>query len=114
MKVCIFCSIADGTAGVEPVYEDEHCVGFHDIHPQAPTHILVVPRFHLKSLNEIGSAPDGLFQHLLAAVQKIAAELKLAESGYRVVINTGPDGGQAVFHLHLHLLAGRAMQWPPG
>jgi len=114
MKKCIFCDIADGKGGVTLVYEDDHCVAFHDINPQAPIHILVIPRVHLDSLNAMDTGPHGLANHLLAAVGKIADRLGLASEGYRTVINTGANGGQTVFHLHVHLLGGRAMHWPPG
>lgn len=114
MKKCIFCDIADGKGEVTLVYEDDHCVAFYDINPQAPTHILVIPRVHLDSLNAIDAGPHGLANHLLTAVGKIADRLGLASDGYRTVINTGPNGGQTVFHLHVHLLGGRAMHWPPG
>lgn len=114
MNECIFCNIADGKGEVKLVYEDDHCVAFHDINPQAPIHILVVPRVHLISLNHMGTAPHGLANHLLTAVRKIADQLGFSDEGYRTVINTGPNGGQAVFHLHLHILGGRAMHWPPG
>jgi histidine triad (HIT) family protein len=114
MNNCIFCKIVSDETGTDRIYEDEHCLAFRDINPQAPVHILVIPRVHLISINEIDSAPDGLMHDLLKAVRKIAAQLGLDQRGYRTVINTGPDGGQTVFHLHIHLLGGRPMHWPPG
>jgi histidine triad (HIT) family protein len=114
MKNCIFCKIVSDETGTDRIYEDEHCLAFRDINPQAPVHILIIPRVHLISINEIDSAQDGLMHHLLKAVRKIAVQFGLDQRGYRTVINTGPDGGQTVFHLHIHLLGGRPMHWPPG
>lgn len=114
MKNCIFCQIVSGAMTVERLFEDDQCLAFPDINPQAPTHILVIPKLHLASLNEIDRAPEGLLHHLMSATRDVAARLGLETDGYRVVINTGPHGGQTVFHLHIHLLGGRPMGWPPG
>jgi len=114
MKGCFFCEIVAGRLAAEKVYEDEVCIAFRDIHPQAPEHILVIPREHVASLNDIDSMPEGVPGTLLKAVRRIARQLSLDRRGYRVVVNTGPDGGQTVFHLHFHLLGGRPMHWPPG
>ncbi|MGD1898664.1 MAG: histidine triad nucleotide-binding protein [Phormidesmis sp.] len=95
------------------VYEDDLCLAFKDITPQAPTHILVIPKKPIPKLSEAEAEDKALLGHLLFAVSEIAREQQL-EKGYRVVINTGDDGGQTVFHLHLHLLGGRALGWPPG
>ncbi len=114
MNGCIFCAIASGKAGANLVAEDEHCAAFRDINPQAPTHILVIPKRHIASLNELEEAPPGLMHHLFSTTRELAERLGLSKTGYRVVVNTGADGGQTVFHLHLHLLGGRPMQWPPG
>jgi histidine triad (HIT) family protein len=95
------------------VYEDDQCLAFRDITPQAPTHILIIPKKPIPKLSEAVEEDKALLGHLLFAVSAIAQEQKL-DSGYRVVINTGEDGGQTVFHLHLHLLGGRALGWPPG
>jgi histidine triad (HIT) family protein len=112
---CLFCKIVSGAIPAKKVFEDDHAIAFQDIHPQAPVHILVVPKKHFASLAEVGAADEdkALLGHLLATVNEIAREEKLA-GGYRTVINTGPDGGQTVDHLHFHLLGGRAMEWPPG
>lgn len=110
---CLFCKIARGDLGTEFVYETEHVVAFRDLNPQAPTHILVVPREHIASLNELESAHGEIMQELLLA-HKHLAEKEHLEQGYRVVVNTGPQGGQTVAHLHFHLLGGRSLQWPPG
>ncbi|MEM6425487.1 MAG: histidine triad nucleotide-binding protein [Cyanobacteria bacterium P01_D01_bin.128] len=96
------------------VYEDDLCLAFKDITPQAPTHILVIPKKPIPKLADTVPEDKELLGHLLLTVKAIADQLNLAEDGYRVVINTGQNGGQTVFHLHLHLLGGRSMQWPPG
>jgi len=110
---CLFCKIIDGSIPSTRVYEDEQCIAFTDIHPQAPTHLLVVPRKHITSLAEATQEDSALLSHLLWTVAEIARTKQLA-AGYRVVINIGDNGGQTVDHLHLHLLGGRAMHWPPG
>ena len=95
------------------VYEDDVCYAFRDINPQAPTHILIVPKKHIVRLNEASPSDQSLIGHMLLTAAKIARDLKL-DRGYRVVINNGPDGGETVPHLHIHLLAGRSLRWPPG
>jgi histidine triad (HIT) family protein len=112
---CLFCKIVSGAIPVKTVFEDEQAIAFRDINPQAPTHILVVPKKHVASLADVGAtqANEVLLGHLLTVVAQIAHSESLS-GGYRIVINTGSDGGQTVDHLHLHLLAGRAMHWPPG
>jgi histidine triad (HIT) family protein len=115
---CLFCKIVQGQIPSTAVYQDELVYAFADINPKAPVHVLVVPREHIgsldeASLDETGVAKCALLGHLMWAAAKIAREKKLA-NGYRVVVNTGPDGGQTVDHLHLHLLGGRPMTWPPG
>ena len=105
MTNCIFCRIAAGEIPANLVYEDEQVVAFPDIHPQAPTHVLVVPRRHIGSLAELQDGDQA--GRLLLAVGEVARRQGVAERGFRTVINTGPEGGQAVPHLHLHLLAGR-------
>lgn len=96
------------------VYEDETCVAFNDLSPQAPTHILIIPREHVDSLDKVDDQQGATLGHLLATAANIAREKGFADDGYRVVINTNSDGGQTVFHLHLHLLAGRQFIFPPG
>ena len=110
---CLFCKIIDGSIPSTRVYEDEQCIAFADINPQAPIHLLVVPRKHIVSLAEASQEDSALLSHLLWTVAEIAREKKLS-AGYRTVINTGRDGGQTVDHLHLHLLGGSSMHWPPG
>jgi histidine triad (HIT) family protein len=110
---CIFCKIVDGSIPSKAVYEDELCYAFADLHPQAPVHVLVTPREHIASMDDIDKADGALLGHLLWAASEIAREKGLAK-GYRLVVNTGPDGGQSVEHLHVHLLGGRPLTWPPG
>jgi histidine triad (HIT) family protein len=112
---CLFCSIVGGAIPAEKLFEDEEVIAFRDIHPQAPVHILVLPRKHFASLAHVEETPENteILGHLLAVVYRIAASQKL-DNGYRTVVNTGRDGGQTVDHLHVHLLGGRAMGWPPG
>lgn len=116
---CLFCSIVAGEIPAKRVFEDEHVIVFRDISPQAPAHLLIIPRVHIASLDAL--ADSGLDQPgqdaLLGRMHRIAAKVARSEGldrGYRTVINTGPDGGQTVSHLHVHLLGGRAMHWPPG
>lgn len=113
-KNCLFCKIAAGEIPAAKVYEDEICVAFDDISPQAPTHVLIIPREHLDSLDRAGTNHRETLGHLLFTAAEIAREKKFAENGYRVVINTNGDGGQTVFHLHVHLLGGRPFVFPPG
>ncbi len=114
MNDCLFCKVVSGEIPTSKVYEDELCVAFEDSSPQAPIHILLVPREHLTSLDKANSEQKELLGHLLFRVAEIAREKGVAEDGYRVVINTNSDGGQTVFHLHVHLLAGRPFVFPPG
>ena len=110
---CLFCRIVDGTIPANRVYEDESCIGFPDINPQAPTHMLIIPKQHIASHAKALEEDTALLGRLMAAAAQVAREHKL-ERGYRIVLNTGDDGGQTVNHLHLHLLGGRQMSWPPG
>lgn len=110
---CLFCKIAAGDIPVTRLYEDEQILAFPDINPQAPVHLLVIPKKHLASLAEAGGEDAALLGHLMAKAADVATDKGLA-NGYRLVVNTGPDGGQTVHHLHVHLLGGRAMHWPPG
>ena len=110
---CLFCRIAAGTLPASKVYEDDVVVAFEDIHPGAPTHILIVPRRHLAGLDVAAPGDAELLGRLQLTAAALARQLGLAE-GYRTVVNVGPDAGQSVDHLHLHLLGGRALGWPPG
>jgi histidine triad (HIT) family protein len=109
---CLFCRIIRREIPASIVYEDEHCVAFRDIGPQAPTHILIVPRQHVSTLDEV--TDPLLIGRVMTAASQIARSEKLVELGYRTVINTNAGAGQTVFHLHVHLLGGRRMTWPPG
>ena len=109
---CLFCKIIAGTIPGDFVHQDERCVVIRDIHPQAPTHVLVIPREHLESLDDASQRDEGLLGHLLRVSARVANDLD--NESYRTVINTGAGAGQSVFHLHVHVLAGRALNWPPG
>ncbi len=111
---CIFCRIAFGEIPARIVYQDEQVVAFHDVSPQAPVHVLVIPRLHVDSLAATQPEHDALLGHVLGTIRKVARDLGVADNGYRTVLNTGFDGGQSVGHLHAHLLAGRPLGWPPG
>ena len=114
MKDCIFCRIASGDLEATLVHEDDDIVAFRDSNPQAPTHVLVVPRRHLATVNDLAETDAGLAGRLVLAARRIAADEGIAEDGYRLVLNCNREAGQSVFHLHLHLLGGRPMRWPPG
>ena len=111
---CIFCAIARGEMGTKLIYEDPDVVAFDDLHPQAPTHILIIPRRHYASLQEVPAEELVIVERLAAAAQELARQRRIWPAGYRLVVNSGPQGGQTVGHLHLHLLGGRQMVWPPG
>jgi len=112
---CLFCNIAAGDAAADVVYRDDHVVAIKDLKPQAPIHVLVIPREHnLESLNDASKLDETLLGHLLYTAAKVANQMGIAESGYRVVINTGDAAGQSVAHLHAHVLGGRQLNWPPG
>lgn len=111
---CIFCDIVSGKVDAKKVFVSDNVVAFHDRQAEAPVHVLVVPTQHITSLSATQATDALLLGHLLVVANHVARELKLQQSGYRVVINDGVDAGQAVPHLHVHLLGGRAMAWPPG
>jgi histidine triad (HIT) family protein len=114
MPDCIFCRIARHEIPAEVVREDDQCIAFRDLQPRAPVHVLVIPKRHVASVNELAAGDEALVGHLLAVARDVAQADGVAESGYRLVVNAGPDAGQSVDHLHLHLLGGRELQWPPG
>lgn len=114
MSECLFCRIVNGEIPCKKAYEDETTLAFFDINPQAPVHILVIPKTHISSLNALTEEHGELFSHLVFVAKKLAAEHAIAENGYRIVVNTGDNGGQTVHHLHVHILGGRFMTWPPG
>ena len=111
---CLFCKIAAHELDTTLIYEDHEIVAFHDIAPQAPHHILIIPKKHIATINDIQPEDNALIGNMMLAAQKIARELGLSDDGYRVVMNCNRHGGQAVYHIHFHLLGGRQMGWPPG
>ena len=111
---CIFCKIVEGSIPSDKVYEDDVCIAFNDLSPQAPTHILIIPKEHVDSLAKAEANHKQALGHLLLSAAAIAREKGFSDDGYRLVINTNVDGGQTVFHLHVHLLAGRRFVFPPG
>ncbi len=114
MTDCIFCRIAAHQAPARIIWEDDDVLVFHDIAPQAPVHILIIPKQHVEKLDDTDADQQRLLGKMLFIAKEQAAELGLRNKGYRLVINTGQEGGQAVYHLHLHVLGGRPMHWPPG
>lgn len=113
MADCIFCKIVDGEIPTNKLYEDDQILAFSDMSPQAPVHFLVVPKKHIQSLDQATGEGQDLLGHILLKIPQIAKEQGI-ENGYRVVINTGEEGGQTVEHLHFHILGGRTLEWPPG
>ena len=111
---CIFCKIVDGTAKAEIVFRDEQATAFRDLHPVAPTHILVVPNKHIESVNDITPDDESILGHLFLVTQQIAEQEGIAADGYRLIVNTGANAGQVVFHLHLHILGGGRLRHPMG
>lgn len=114
MSDCLFCRIVNKTVPSRQLYEDDRCLAFEDINPQARVHILVIPKRHLSSLADVQESDGPLIGHLMMICAKMAKERGIEESGYRVVANTGAEAGQTVFHLHFHVLGGRVFGWPPG
>ncbi|WP_415890501.1 histidine triad nucleotide-binding protein [Neptuniibacter sp. SY11_33] len=110
---CLFCKIINKEIPAEIIYEDEHVIAFNDISPQAPTHALIIPRKHIATLNDISAADTEVVGHMVKTAATIAKQLGIDESGYRTVFNCNSDGGQTVYHIHLHLLGGKPMGWPP-
>ena len=111
---CLFCKMVSGKIKPNTVYEDSDVLAFRDINPQAPVHILVIPKKHIATLNDLNQRDEGLVGKLITTAARIAKESGVAESGYRIVMNCNAEAGQSVFHVHLHLLGGRVMRWPPG
>lgn len=114
MENCIFCKIVKGEIPSQKVYEDEKVLAFKDISPEAPVHVIVIPKNHIASVNELTEENSDIISHIFMTVKDIAQKLDLADKGFRVVTNCGKDGGQTVGHIHFHLLGGRTLQWPPG
>lgn len=111
---CIFCKIISKEIPSKIVYEDDEVLSFHDINPQAPVHVLLIPKKHIPSLAEITENDQAILGKLLISASKIAKKLGISEDGYRLVINTNRDAQQTVFHIHIHIIGGRPMSWPPG
>lgn len=109
---CIFCRIGAGQIPVEPVYEDQEFIAFPDAHPQAPVHVLVIPRAHFETFMAVDD--EALLGRAMGVIQEVARRTNIADPGFRAVVNCGGDGGQTVYHLHWHVMGGRFMQWPPG
>ena len=114
MSDCIFCKIVAGEIPADKIYEDDRVLAFRDIDPQAPTHVLIIPKRHIPTLNDLPEADADLVGQLYLAATRVARDLGIAEGGYRTLINCNKEGGQDVFHIHLHLMGGRRMTWPPG
>lgn len=115
MDDCLFCKIVRGELHAEVVYEDERALAFKDINPQAPVHVLIIPKKHIVGLAEpLDEKEEGLLGHLLRVGSRVARDFEITERGFRTVINANAEAGQSVYHLHLHILGGRPMKWPPG
>jgi len=114
MSDCLFCGIVEGRIKGDIVYQDESLVAFRDINPKAPVHLLIIPRKHIVNLMELAPNDGPVIGQIFQLTAKLAREHGIADNGFRVVVNNGPDAGQSVFHLHYHLLGGRALAWPPG
>ncbi|QMT58897.1 histidine triad nucleotide-binding protein [Legionella sp. PC997] len=111
---CLFCKIAQGAIPASVVFEDDEIMAFHDLNPQAPKHLLIIPKQHIATLNDASDENQALLGKMILGAKKIAQTEGISDAGYRLVLNINPDGGQTVFHIHLHLLGGRRMTWPPG
>ena len=114
MSDCLFCKIRDGEIAGDIVYQDDHVIAFNDVNPQAPIHILIIPKKHIATVNDAEGSDQAVLGQLTLAAQSIARDKGVAEEGYRLVLNCNRGAGQTVFHIHMHLLAGRDLGWPPG
>ena len=114
MSDCLFCKMVNGDIPADVVFENDHVFAFNDINPQAPHHFLVVPKKHISTINDLTDADDAVVGQLYMAAKQVAADMGIAEQGYRAVMNCNAGAGQTVFHIHLHVLGGRALTWPPG
>jgi histidine triad (HIT) family protein len=111
---CLFCKIVDGKIPAALQYQDDQVIAFKDINPQAPVHTIIIPKKHINTLNDIAAADLPLVSHMIKTATELAKTFELHDNGYRLVFNCNADGGQSVFHIHLHLVGGRQMMWPPG
>lgn len=114
MSDCLFCKMVSGTIPVKKLHDDAQCIAIRDINPQAPTHLLVLPKKHIATMNDVAETDESLAGHLLRVGAQLAKSEGIAESGFRLVFNTNGDAGQTVFHIHLHVVGGRELGWPPG
>ena len=114
MSDCLFCKILDGEIPCDKVYENDHVIAFRDVNPQAPTHVLVIPRKHISTINDLTADNKNIVGEMMLAAQAIAKQEGIEDDGYRLVMNCNEGAGQTVFHIHLHILGGRIMGWPPG
>ncbi|MGL5634582.1 MAG: histidine triad nucleotide-binding protein [Sarcina sp.] len=114
MSDCIFCKIANGDIPSKKIYEDDKVLAFYDIQPEAPIHFLVIPKVHIKNVNEVTEENSSIVAHIFVVINKLVEELNVAQSGYRIITNCGKDAGQTVDHMHFHVMAGREMTWPAG
>ena len=114
MSDCLFCKMVAGEITPDTVYEDDDVLAFRDINPQAPTHVLIIPKQHIATINDLDDEHAGLVGKMMLTAKKVAQQEGFSEQGYRTVVNCNAHGGQMVFHIHLHLLGGRPMNWPPG
>ncbi|MBN4069260.1 histidine triad nucleotide-binding protein [Beggiatoa alba] len=114
MSDCLFCKLINGDIPTDIVYQDDDVFAFRDVNPQAPIHILVIPKQHIATINDTDESHQAVLGKLVLTAKKIAKEQGIADNGYRLVVNCNQDGGQTVFHIHLHLLGGRSLSWPPG
>jgi histidine triad (HIT) family protein len=114
MEDCIFCKIIKGEIPSNKIYEDDKVIAFHDINKEAPVHFLVIPKEHIESVNQINEKNSLIVSHIFLVINKLVSDIGIAKGGYRIVNNTGKDGGQSVKHIHFHVLGGRNLTWPPG
>lgn len=114
MDDCLFCKVAAKQIPAKVIFEDDKVIAFHDINPQAPLHLLVIPKLHIGKINDLQEEHASLIGQMILTAQRLAQSEGIADTGYRLVMNCNDDGGQTVFHIHLHMLGGRAMHWPPG
>lgn len=114
MSDCLFCKILDGEIPCDKVFENDHVIAFRDVNPQAPTHVLVIPRKHISTVNDLTEDDKNIVGEMMLAAQQVAKQDGIEEDGYRLVMNCNEGAGQTVFHIHLHVLGGRGMSWPPG
>jgi histidine triad (HIT) family protein len=114
MSDCLFCKIRDGVIQGDIVFEDDYVLAFNDVNPQAPVHVLIIPKKHISTVNDVSADDQDIMGKLFSAAKAIASQQGISDDGYRLVVNCNKQAGQVVFHIHMHMLAGRKMTWPPG